>query len=1257
MQYHYEALDDKKFQKLASALIVASHPDAQCLPVGQPDGGRDAFRYLDESKKELVVYQVKYSRDPQSKEERDVISEAVETEKKKVQELISRGLKKYILITNVSGTAHMDVGSIDQQEKLITKELGVPSYIWWRDDIDARLDSNSSVKFSYPEILKLSDFAGVIFEGQKSAKSEQISTTIQQYISHQFSIDREVKFKQVDLTKNLFDLFVDVPIWTKDTKSSRRKRNAIHRWFERALRKIHSGLVIVDDADVVYYEDTYYEGSVAAASFVLDLPLSEKAIKLVIEGAPGQGKSTVTQYLCQVHRHRLLQKPDSGFPDTDHLKSPLRVPFKVDLRDLASWMGGKHPYASPGDNDGTVPAIRSLENFLSMQVNWQSGGLDFSSADLAAFFKGAHILIVLDGFDEVADRKTRSRIIEEVSAAAERISGLVESAQFIVTSRPSAFANSPGFSEEEWAYLELQDLKTDHIKSYSKKWTQARSLSPSESQAVSATLNEKIQQTHLRELARNPMQLAILLALIHMRGPSLPEKRTELYDRYMDLFLSREAEKTTIVKEHRELLFSIHGFLAWMLQSEAEAGKSGAIEAERLKELLHTFLEREGHPHELVDELFTGMVERVVALVSRVAGTYEFEVQPLREFFAGHYLYDTANYGRDWSGKSGTLPDRFSALSKNPYWTNVNRFFCGFYNKGELPSLVNGLKDFGESEQYRLTAQPRSLATMLLSDWVFSHSPRDIGNIVDFLTEKDHFLTFLLSGSHSKRSSFDLKIPPGNGRKELLSRCFELGAQDVPNEVYHILGSIIQANAGLEELISKVSSGEMCDPNEPKYETLMRFGVIRSISASKYHKLFPDDSDGLVKCACFNDNLDFLLSDAGQKFRDRAIILSLEMKLIGNFSINSPKTEWPELLAVQNFASFNIVRGVLHSNSNRPAYEDVFRYDHTSPPNFLGEILSGEIEWLGSQQNNETLFATKYVEHLKQSSKEWCSSTEIWTDLFDCGIALFGDRKALRRFSLVSTMVRSRSIKGNWSDEGWGYSKGLVERLRFARLKSGQPSWWREQLSAELGDHELSLCLSVCLFWCTPKTLRSLNDLILKRIGNIGGNIWNSVAHNFNFLKFSNRKSDNNLHVSDVWNISQARRIELCYFLLERVPNIRGVAQEENYLLDNVNDNYWLYRQLNRVHRLKRANKIEHWKIELQLSEIARKNRFHSGMYREYSVGDLMPVAIAKQVLESPQKYSGGLIAASEARLSHSAAGSAKPVFQVAAEESWFSGE
>ena len=62
---------------------------------------------------------------------------------------------------------------------------------------------------------------------------------------------------------------------------------------------------------------------------------------------------------------------------------------------------------------------------------------------------------------------------------------------------------------------------------------------------------------------------------------------------------------------------------------------------EELKFEIKNYLECEEHDVQLVDKLLKGTVERVGALVSRVQGTFEFEVQPLREYFAARHLHKT----------------------------------------------------------------------------------------------------------------------------------------------------------------------------------------------------------------------------------------------------------------------------------------------------------------------------------------------------------------------------------------------------------------------------------------------------------------------------------------------------------------------------------------------------------------------------------------------------------------------------------------
>lgn len=93
MHYNYEALDDKRFQSLCQALIVAQVPDAQSLPVGEVDGSRNASLVREYSgKKSIHVFQVKFSRHPDHPNARRAISNLVKSRQEKVKRLIAEGV-------------------------------------------------------------------------------------------------------------------------------------------------------------------------------------------------------------------------------------------------------------------------------------------------------------------------------------------------------------------------------------------------------------------------------------------------------------------------------------------------------------------------------------------------------------------------------------------------------------------------------------------------------------------------------------------------------------------------------------------------------------------------------------------------------------------------------------------------------------------------------------------------------------------------------------------------------------------------------------------------------------------------------------------------------------------------------------------------------------------------------------------------------------------------------------------------------------
>ena len=97
-RYYYEALNDDSFQKLAQALLAITHPDIQCFPLGQADGGRDALVPVSDYRDGgFVVFQVKYTNDPNAKDARTLLEKVIASEKPKVDRLVARGAQEYYL--------------------------------------------------------------------------------------------------------------------------------------------------------------------------------------------------------------------------------------------------------------------------------------------------------------------------------------------------------------------------------------------------------------------------------------------------------------------------------------------------------------------------------------------------------------------------------------------------------------------------------------------------------------------------------------------------------------------------------------------------------------------------------------------------------------------------------------------------------------------------------------------------------------------------------------------------------------------------------------------------------------------------------------------------------------------------------------------------------------------------------------------------------------------------------------------------------
>ncbi len=1251
MDYLYENLGNERFQEFCNCLVAKEFPDSQSFPVGQPDGGRDSLVYfMNATKKEFIVFQVKFVRNPNSiPDVHKWLTETLEGEAPKIDKLIPRGAKKFYLLTNVKGTAHLDAGSKDKVNAILESNITIPSLCWWRDDLSRLLEKDPIFKWSFPEILNGQDILNSILFQNINENRERRESVVKAYLADQYSIDNEVKFRQIDLQNRLFDLFTDVPLKIKkyNEKNKDLKKTLDH--FENGQRRI------MNNEDNFLIEE---RENIGAASFLLHPKIQNEVERILLEGGPGQGKSTIVQYICQVHRARLLNKISDLQLLPEHVKkTPIRLPFKIDLRHIAAWVENKNPYQGRLNEEYFTSIWKnSLESFLVGHIVYHSQIDDFNSSDLVAITRLSSVLFVFDGFDEIADTKIREEVIEFINKGINRISENSKSIQIVITSRPAAFSDTIGFSVDIYPHFELTDITPSITKEYVDKWVKASRLDVREGNEIKRLVEEKLQMPHLKDLAKSPMQLAIFISLLRTRGESLPNKRTALYDSYIELFFNRESEKNSTIRDHRDLIIDIHQYLAWILHSEAELlNNSGSIHIDDLKSRLKIYLTKEGHKTDIADKLFHVMEERVCALVSRVQGTYEFEVQPLREYFCAKYLYNTSPYSPVGSEKTGTKPERFDAIARNFYWHNVVRFFAGCFDKGELPMLIQKLKELQDDELLKNTNYPRLLTSQILSDWVFTQYPLLLKDVIRIIVDGIN-IGNIINQEGRRNHNEPILLPNDCGRFELTNECFDQLKKFPHNDYASELIGLIRNNpyqtiefwtahlenvdgeqlskwleyAYLLEIIHKLDSSQLIK--------IMKEGDLRQRERRLQilidgNRLDVIDSESNLKEIVFNGVLQSKISVHQRKYSEHSLqFLTIILHPYLLISIlNSDDANIPFINA--------ITRRVRHFPQESKQQKPITAF-----------VVQDKID--KSIEN----FANQISQSLNKEITEWKIKIEPWDLLVESFRNAFQDQWAIYIVSVISAGIKSKDETYDEFDDLTDATKSLCKRVRCARMKSGNVKYWDLQLE---NSNDITFTLLVLFTWTTPKTLIQLIDKISSIVQKMASedfltlnNCLRKTVRQSHFSNSQRSEVENNLMKNNIPievkylisnRFSDEYRRELIYENMTNTTNkIKDIGDIRlSYLIEKYLKNNQDKTLLNEVK--------EAYSTVINYEE----RRFHYNNHFRNEIKEL-PIDIANEIMTESKNYPRVIASYAERSCRLYANKNVKAVGQIAMNEKWF---
>lgn len=388
----------------------------------------------------------------------------------------------------------------------------------------------------------------------------------------------------------------------------------------------------------------------------------------VILGDPGAGKTTLLQFLALCAATGRLPAAGTGGFAANLLRrwDPGQPPLPIFV-----------PMAAYDDHLRRTGADLSLEEFLPVYYEkWrgQPGLGDLFSRTL----EQGRALLLLDGLDEVLNAATRTWVAEQVSHLVRRHSAAGNG--WVVTSRIFGYREAP--LAGDFAHFTILDLGPREIESFAKKWCEtyevwaaggrhevALRLAAEETQALLADVRSN---PSVQALAASPLLLT-MLALLRRQVGKLPDRRVELYDRYIRTLIdNRETTRSPGARRDPVERFDPHTVasslmeLALWLQRNHPSGC--ALQAEIERALVDIALNHEG-----CDPTHASAADRLCAqqqaerflremrhiaglLAERGRGSFGFLHLTFQEFFVGRALARLSTEER-WSILQPVLHD------------------------------------------------------------------------------------------------------------------------------------------------------------------------------------------------------------------------------------------------------------------------------------------------------------------------------------------------------------------------------------------------------------------------------------------------------------------------------------------------------------------------------------------------------------------------------------------------------------------------
>jgi hypothetical protein len=732
--YDLTKLDANSFEHLVNLLAL------HVLGAGHTgfgpgsDGGRDGYYegeapYPSETERWLGRWyiQSKFHKPHLSKDPQKWLIEQIQKEIKEFERSDARRQwpDNWIVATNIDPSGSPETGAFDRARKLVSKSrpnLKNHFHIWGGCKILDLLTLHPQASQYYRHFLTPGHILTAIYDQMKDAKAE-VETILRYLIVKQFDEQQYTKLEQAgstaDARPGIHRLFIDLPFQANEYHLG----GFVTEFLVRAAAKCHR--IDLKQLDTKEWRLWSRHPSRSRVWFV--------------KGGPGQGKSTIGQYFCQIQRASLILQDDGPFVKPQQRTTAReirqaaekasfwpavpRIPISVELKEFAQWFGQRERRLPRG-------ILSYLAECISASVEQE-----VLVGTLKRALQSRSWFIVFDGLDEVP-HDVKDAVASEVCNFVDNIV-LECNADLLTlcTSRPQGYSGQ--FSDMDGPTIELVNLSPEQALQCAKPVIEL-GRSAGEARKALETLASAVQSSSVRELMTTPLQ-AHIMAVVVRGGGKPPDRRWQLFTNFYQVIKTREANRdlpdkrlAKLLREDEQLLRTVHNRLGFLLHSRAETSKGAQTNLDRAEfrmlvaNAVSQMVERE--VDDTINVLMEATTDRLVLVSTPDDGNHvRFDIRSLQEFFAAEFLYESID--------AEELSRRIELVAGDAHWREVMHFLMSALVENgrgsELSVAIQVLEHLNEGDgdpQSRLLSRRLGrgalLAARLLQEGVLEQDKR-----------------------------------------------------------------------------------------------------------------------------------------------------------------------------------------------------------------------------------------------------------------------------------------------------------------------------------------------------------------------------------------------------------------------------------------------------------------------------------------------------------------------------------------------------